>query len=100
MKTPEELNSLKEEVEALNGKIAALTEDELEQIIGGSYRKNGKTYSSDPPHYLITTAFNKCSSYKRAYDCKDDWFDRCSNCYFRKRSGVVLYCEHFTDHGE
>lgn len=97
MKTKEELDVLKKEVEALNEKFAKLTEDELEQIIGGSYMKNGKTYSSDPPHYLITTALNKCGSYKRKFDRKSDWFDRCSNCVFAHKSGVVIYCHHFLD---
>ena len=35
MKSMEELNALKEEVETLNKKLAGLTEDELAQIIGG-----------------------------------------------------------------
>ena len=35
MKTKEELNALKEEVEALNKKLAELSEDELKQINGG-----------------------------------------------------------------
>lgn len=35
MKTKEELNVLKEEVEALNKKLAALTEEELAQVAGG-----------------------------------------------------------------
>ena len=34
MKTPEELNALKEEVEALNKKLAELTEEELVQVSG------------------------------------------------------------------
>lgn len=36
MKTKKELNALKSEVEALNAKLAALTEDELAQVLGGS----------------------------------------------------------------
>ncbi len=36
MKTKEELNALKEEVEALNKKLAELTEEELEQVTGGN----------------------------------------------------------------
>ena len=36
MKTKEELNALKEEVEALNRKFRELTEDELEQVNGGT----------------------------------------------------------------
>ena len=35
MKTKEELNALKEEVEALNKKRRELTEDELAQVLGG-----------------------------------------------------------------
>ena len=35
MKTKEELNALKEEVETLNKKLHELTEDELEQVTGG-----------------------------------------------------------------
>ena len=37
MKTKEELNALKEEVETLNAKLAELTDEELEQVTGGSY---------------------------------------------------------------
>ena len=36
MKTPEELNALKEEVDALNKKLAELTEDELALVAGGA----------------------------------------------------------------
>ena len=35
MKTKEELNALKEEVESLNKKLAELTEEELQQVSGG-----------------------------------------------------------------
>ena len=35
MKTKEELNALKEEVETLNKKLAELTEEELAQVSGG-----------------------------------------------------------------
>ena len=36
MKTQEELNTIKEEVETLNKKIQELTEEELKQVCGGS----------------------------------------------------------------
>ncbi len=36
MKTKEELNELKEEVETLNKKLAELTEEELAQVVGGA----------------------------------------------------------------
>ena len=35
MKTKEELNALKEEVDTLNKKLAELSEEELEQVAGG-----------------------------------------------------------------
>ena len=35
MKTKEELNKLKEEVETLKSKLAELNEEELEQVAGG-----------------------------------------------------------------
>ena len=38
MKTAEELNSLKEELETLNKKLAELTDEELEQVSGGVER--------------------------------------------------------------
>ena len=37
MKTKEELNALKEEVETLNNKLSELTEDEFSQVNGGAY---------------------------------------------------------------
>ena len=36
MKTKEELNALKEEVETLNKKLAELSEDELKQVSSGA----------------------------------------------------------------
>ena len=45
-KSKEELNKLKEEVEAVNEKLQELTEEELEQVNGGAkeaLRKVGKT---------------------------------------------------------
>ena len=35
MKTKEELQALKDEAEALNKKLSELTDDEMEQVIGG-----------------------------------------------------------------
>ena len=35
MKTQEELNTLKEEVETVSKKLAELTDEELEQVTGG-----------------------------------------------------------------
>ena len=38
MKTKEELNALKEEVEAVNEKLQELTEEEIAQVSGGGER--------------------------------------------------------------
>ena len=42
MKTKEELNALKNEVETLNKKLAELTEEELAQVSGGVLPDGGK----------------------------------------------------------
>ena len=44
MKTKEELDTLKEEVETLNKKLAELTEEELEQVAGGSFDGDMQKY--------------------------------------------------------
>ena len=46
MKTKEELNALKEEVETVSRKLAELTEEELAQVSGG----NGK-FAYEGPFY-------------------------------------------------
>ena len=45
MKTKEELNALKEEVEALNRKLRELTEEELAQVTGGFESVGGGKYN-------------------------------------------------------
>lgn len=42
MKTKEELNELREEVEALSKKLAELSEEELAQVAGGKEMKSIK----------------------------------------------------------
>ena len=46
MKTPEELKTLREEAEALNGKLAELNEDELAAVVGGAGEDKGGTEKS------------------------------------------------------
>ena len=46
MKSKEELNALKEEVEALNKKLAELSEKELEEVSGGKTLGKKKTEPS------------------------------------------------------
>ena len=48
MKTQEELNTLKEEVETLNRKLSELTKKELIQVIGGE--GSSSDYYMDCPH--------------------------------------------------
>ena len=48
MKTPEELNVLKEEVETLKKKLAELTEEELAQVSGGETLDCGPKGPHDP----------------------------------------------------
>ena len=52
MKTKEELNALKEEVEALNKKLAELSEDELKMVAGG------EGFEPLPVGTWITTLFD------------------------------------------
>ena len=47
MKTKEELNALKEEVETLNKKLAELTEDELQQVAGGATSDTKRFYTKE-----------------------------------------------------
>ena len=55
-KTQEELNSLKEEVETLNKKLSALTEEELEQVTGGRVL-------GDEPRGTINPEVDYCNNY-------------------------------------
>ena len=60
MKTKEELNALKEEVETLNKKLHELTEDELKQITGGAYINEKNNVFGDNYLYGYTyDYFNK-----------------------------------------
>ena len=47
MKTQEELNALKEELEALNKKLTELTEEELTQVSGGHWLPVGTLAYAD-----------------------------------------------------
>ena len=50
MKTKEELNALKEEVETLNKKLHELTDEELAQVSGGEYLPYSVLFI-EPPVY-------------------------------------------------
>ena len=53
MKTKEELNKLKEEVEAVNEKLQELTEEELEQVNGGDHGSWLQQISGTAPKTLL-----------------------------------------------
>ena len=57
MKTKEELNALKSEVEALNKKLAELTEEELAQVVGGT-ENNSTIVKNDDVVWLYEKPFN------------------------------------------
>ena len=63
MKTNEELNALKEEIEALNAKLAELSEEELLQIAGGG---NGSDLYSTVMAHLFD-AFQVVKTNKNSY---------------------------------
>ena len=55
MKSKEELNALKEEVETVSKKLCELTEEELAQVFGGvvpEHIKNGTNCSGFVPYLL------------------------------------------------
>lgn len=55
MKTKEELNAIKEEYEAMNKKLAALTDEELEQVAGGGNRRTDDP-AQEEAHRCFTLA--------------------------------------------
>ena len=55
MKTKEELNALKEEVETLNKKLTELTNEELEQVTGGEIQTD-----ECPCRYGFQSANKQC----------------------------------------
>ena len=76
--------------------LRKLTEEELANISGGSQCKGGKTYSSDYPYYLITTAGNHCPLYQEdqphTYGAFKGTCWYCFHCHFQGH-GLVSYCK-------
>ena len=70
MKTKEELNALKEEIETLNKKLAELNEDELEQVAGGilpkDYYENIILNSQEKDNNILQTYRKDIGSDKNA----------------------------------
>ena len=71
---------------------ASLANEELENVAGGSFCSGGRTYSSDSPYFLITTALNSCRGFKRGshgliYDS-----EVCVECEYSFTRGATWYC--------
>ena len=66
-----------------------LSEEEQENVAGGSQCVGGKSYSSDPPYYLITTAGNTCPGY-----------EECANPQPLAVKGTCWHCLHHRLSGE
>ena len=77
MKTKEELNEIREEVEALSKKLAELSEEELAQVAGGREMKSIKpecgAFSVIPSHDMTNVISPDPYSRRAlwAYDCTD-----------------------------
>lgn len=72
-------------------KEGEIADEELDNVAGGSQCVGGKTYSSDPPYYLIVTLPNSCPGFNDNGTGEAD--HNCSKCAYRKDgSGAVNYC--------
>ena len=79
--------------------MGELSDDELENIAGGAFKWKGSWYSSDTPHYLITTLGNHCSLFNEK---QGGLAKTCLNCQglIPGRTGWQYYCktrEAYTD---
>ena len=61
MKTKQELNALKEEVETVSKKLHELTEEELAQVSGGGELPGGPTFDGVFPGNTITAEDPHCA---------------------------------------
>lgn len=77
MKTNEELNALKNEIEVLNKKLAVLREDELGQVIGGGSQEiadilvNGLLDDKGHPVYVMSANSKDPKSAQRSENCSN-----------------------------
>ena len=56
MKSKEELNTLKEEVEALKKKLRELSDEELKQVVGGSMKQKILPHELPLDDYIVKPA--------------------------------------------
>ena len=68
MKTKEELNALKEEVETVSRKLHELTEEELAQVSGGAFIK--LTESPQLPSFTVARPPETCASSSSVNSCR------------------------------
>ena len=71
MKTKEELNVLKNEISAINDKLAELSEDELKEVTGGSSAclPNQQRRKPDIKYMILTKSDNnECDTRKDHYE--------------------------------
>ena len=72
---------------------AALSDEELENVAGGSSCKNGRSYSDTPPHFLIVSSVNSCPAYECSYSCPPFFLvSGCYRCVHKHCEGIVTYC--------
>ncbi len=71
-------------------KEGELADEELDNVAGGSSCINGRSYSDDPPHYLITTCGNWCDKFK-VVNKESLSGTSCDNCAYRKGT-IPMYC--------
>ena len=87
MKTKEELNALKEEVEAMNRKLSELTAEELVQVAGGGRQFDpGLGIQWDDPRCLHAVAW--CCSFRNS-------FKGCNIFSPSEKERVYAFCEQF-----
>ena len=85
-----------------------VNDEELDNISGGSYMRNCRTYSSDTnskgQHPLIITRGNYCSLYEHNYYYDEDSSHTCPHCLYFDPYGIedrndllTLYCKRRSD---
>ena len=69
----------------------SLRDEELEQVVAGSFYDREHTWRSDYPHSLIVTALYYCPLFKGS-EVNYFGIGNCCNCDYCVRDGIVLYC--------
>ena len=69
-----------------------MKDEELEQVVGGSFYDRGHTWSSDYPHRMIVTSLYGCSGHSGRKLLLNDDEGVCKTCVFKVSEGPVLYC--------